>query len=216
MGFQANSTKSYDSNLMPAKQTSGTFNPRTLFHSYEDYQEAERLLLGILEGKIGKIRRNNDGSIVYDDILDMLENENTYLSYLGYEHLVELFLKHNPQAFKLDGDLIVPFKACLSTKDVEPPEYLYFGTVSGVADKAANKGLSSKRHPYIILQSDFTVAEKTAESFGLESGDLPVVITIRALEAKKNGVEFLLGHREGQYMTEYVSRTYLSFPTGNK
>jgi RNA:NAD 2'-phosphotransferase (TPT1/KptA family) len=206
--------KPYNPNF--SRPFNGNTLARSLFQKYEEYSEAERLLIGVLEGKVGKVKlkKDSNGAANYCDVLDIMEQENLYLSYLGYEHVVEIFLRHTPVMFKLDGDFLVSAKAKDAGKDIMPPELLFFGTVAGVANKAVNKGLISKRHPYIILQSDRIVATKTAEAFSQESGDDPVVIEIRAMEACKSGTPFLLGNREGQYMTEYVSRNYLNFPKG--
>lgn len=184
---------------------------RSMFPSYDSYMDAERLVLGIVEGKIGEPKREKDGSVNYGEILDVVDAENIDLKYMGYEHIVEIFLRHSPSVFALDGDNLVSTRPVGAGNNMEPPELLYFGTVFGVAAQAYGKGLQSKRHPYVILQTSLDAATASAKIFSQNTNDKAVVIVVQAKQAYAKGVKFLQGNREGQVMTEYISRGFLSF-----
>lgn len=184
---------------------------RSMFPSFDSYKDAERLVLGIVEGKIGEPKREKDGSINYGEVLDVVDAENIDLKYMGYEHIVEIFLRHSPSIFALDGDNLISTRQLGAGNSIEPPELLYFGTVFGVAAQAYGKGLQSKRHPYVILQTSLEAATASANVFSQNTNDKAVVITVQAKQAYAKGVKFFQGNREGQIMTEYISRGFLTF-----
>lgn len=201
-----------DNKFISRRNPQPIFQARSLFSNQDQYQEAERMTLHILNGKIGQLTKDAEGSVDYAEVLEIIDSENIELKFMNYEHLVEIFLRHTPFAFRMvDGDRIQLIRPEGAGQPVEPPEFLYFGTVMGVACKAFGKGLQSRRHPYVILQESKEAATLNAKSFSEETKDTAVVITIKALQASQAGTKFIKGNRDGQVMTEHISRTHLKF-----
>lgn len=188
---------------------------RSLFKSPAAYSDAEKLISRILKGQIGdsSIYREDRG-VHYEDILGIIQEENSYLGYINFDHLIEVYLRHYPQTFKIDDDFLVPVVEENKDTEVEPPELLYFGTSGEVAMKALNKGLQSNRHPFLILTSSYDIAERKADSFADQCGDTPVVITVDAAKAYEDNVSFFTGTSDQAFLVEYISKKYIELPEG--
>jgi len=184
---------------------------RSLFRSEEHYVKAEKMLDGVLTGKIGDAPMGDNGEIAFSTVLDIMGDENKALDYMDYEHLVELYLRHSPLFFNLAGDDIVSLRPANFEKPVVPPDTLYFGTVRGVAQRALEQGLESRKHPHVVLTSDITAAVRRSHQFSMSTKDEAVLLTVDAGRAYKDGKEFLVGNRSGLYMATHISRKYLTY-----
>lgn len=186
---------------------------RSLFKHVDHYLKADRLLDGILQGRVGSLRVDEEGRVPLDKVLDVLCDENKALGYVDFEHLVELYLRQTPAYFLLDGDDIVSLKPSDCGKPSEPPDTLYFGTVQGVATRALEQGLQSLKHPHVVLTSDIDSATRRAVQFAESTSDDPVLLKIDASQAHECGVEFVVGNRKGLYMATHISRRYITSET---
>jgi len=93
----------------------------------------------------------------------------------------------------------------LELKAVEPPEFLFHGTVPKFIGAIQDKGLlkMSRQHVHLSTNRD------TAISVGSRRGK-PVILTVRSGEMYKSGSSFFLSEN-GVWLTEAVSPQYIEF-----
>lgn len=183
---------------------------RSLFKSLEHFLKAHKLVESILQGKIGNVPIPEDGAVPFDHVLDLVVERDNTLDYMDFEHLVELYLRHAPLLFEIDGENLVSLRPSNCGETVEPPEVLYFATVNGVADRVVEHGLQSQKHPFVIMTNSKQAAIKRAHRFSANIKDGPALVLVRALEAHNSGTEFTVGNREGLFLTARVSSDFLS------
>ncbi len=73
---------------------------------------------------------------------------------------------------------------------MEPPEILYHGTARRFVDSIREKGLLPQNRQYVHLSMDV----ETAMQVGARRDDEPVLLSVIALTASKEGIKFYLGN----------------------
>ena len=93
----------------------------------------------------------------------------------------------------------------LELKAVEPPEFLFHGTVSKFMDGIRDNGLlkMSRQHVHLSTNRD------TAISVGSRRGK-PAILRVRSGEMFKSGYSFFLSEN-GVWLTEAVAPEYIEF-----
>lgn len=89
---------------------------------------------------------------------------------------------------------------------VEPPWYLYHGTSRRFIDSIKEKGLLSQERQYVHLSLD----KETALQVGERRDKKPVILTIKAKLAWKNGVFFYKGD-DRVWLADSIKIQYIEF-----
>ena len=180
---------------------------RSLFSDETLYLKAEQAILGVFD-------KTSQREIPLETIYDEVQKEVGDSFLVDFEHIVEVYLRHTPSTFLIDGDSLKSLKPQNAGMPAEPPETLYFGTTSSVASQALVHGLRSLRGQWVIVTADREVAVSRAFTFAKECDTEPSLITIEASRASKEfDVTFLLGDRDNLYKAEYIGALFLSVET---
>jgi hypothetical protein len=142
-------------------------------------------------------------------VLDEVSASDKDLASMDFEHLVEVYLRHSPSTFAIQGDVLTPIRPVTAGAPVTPPSVLYFGTTYDVANMSTERGLSSMRSSHVVLTEDYDVAVSRSMEFAAQSSTAPFLITVDAEQAHKQGVVFLGGDRAGLYKTPLIESCYL-------
>jgi putative RNA 2'-phosphotransferase len=94
----------------------------------------------------------------------------------------------------------------LGLTPLEPPEFLYHGTVERILGSIRQEGLLRGRRQYVHLSAD----RETASRVGQRRGR-PVVLEVAAANMHRDGRRFYQSEN-GVWLTETVPRVYLQFP----
>jgi len=183
---------------------------RSHFPSESQYLDTERLLKSLMGYKI-PAQRDKEGRVKIDEVLNVLVREDQNLGFVDFEHISEVFLRHNPVMFYIQGDYLAPSRPATAGLPIDPPDTLYFGTISSVSSLALQKGLMSLHNSHVIVTSDREIAIKRALEFSEKTADsYPSLIVVDAKAAKNAGTLFLGGDKSHLYKSEHISRTYIS------
>lgn len=91
----------------------------------------------------------------------------------------------------------------LQLESSEPPEFLYHGTARGFVDSIQKKGLLPGGRRYVHLG----LTEKQAHQVGKRRDSKPAILTVRAGEVYREGLDFyLLGD---VYLVEFVPPQFI-------
>ena len=93
----------------------------------------------------------------------------------------------------------------LELKAVQPPEFLFHGTVPKFIDAIQEKGLLKMSRQHVHLSTN----RATATNVGARRGK-PVILTVRSGEMYNNGCSFFRSEN-GVWLTEAVSPDYIEF-----
>lgn len=151
---------------------------------------------------------DNRGFVPITDLLEAIRVKKPWVTEDDIRRIAESSEK---QRFEIDGSRIraryghsIPVS--FDEDEEEPPEYLYHGTTPSSLDSIRKHGLQSRDRQYVHLSVD----EEEANQVGLRHDPDPVVLTIRALEANRDGYTF---YRTGPlFMTREIPPQYIIFP----
>lgn len=180
---------------------------RSLFSDESLYLKAEQAILDVFDKTS---QREIPLNIIYDEV--QKEVGDSFL--VDFEHIVEVYLRHTPSTFLIDGENLKSLRPQNAGMPVVPPDTLYFGTTSSVASQALVHGLRSLRGQCVIVTADREVAVSRATLFAKECATEPCLITIDASRAfKEFAVIFQMGDRDNLYKAEYIGALFLSVET---
>lgn len=92
----------------------------------------------------------------------------------------------------------------LNLEEIEPPEYLYHGTVDRFLDSILDEGLERRQRQYVHLSVD----RETASSVGNRRGEA-IVLVVESKKMYRDGFSFYRS-ANGVWLCEYVPREYIS------
>lgn len=93
----------------------------------------------------------------------------------------------------------------LNLKEVEPPEYLYHGTVAKFISEIKDKGLQKMTRQHVHLSAD----KETATKVGSRRG-VPVILIINSAAMFREGYKFYLSDNN-VWLTDAVPIKYIQF-----
>lgn len=182
---------------------------RSLFKEYDHYLVTSKLLETILSWKYPDLLPDDKGQVPIDKVIEVLSSESEEFDYIDFEHIVEIYMKHDPYLFAIEGENLISSRPFNAGKEVEPPEHLFFGTIEGVAERAVVRGLMSQKHPYVILTENFKSAANRAIGFTRGSRDTACVLKVNAKEAHEAGTEFLMGNKSSLYLAVHINKKFI-------
>ena len=187
-------------------RTAGYRPEQTLFKSFNDYRDADRILKMILRG-LGNIESDDKGFKSVDACASQMTIENLDLHYVDRNHIVELHMRDRDQLIELSGDLVRE----RAEENIEPPDKLYFGTLGHLKSKMMRSGIKSFTKKYIRLYAEEDRALDFAKKFeDMDSGRTgTIAIPIDAKAAFLGGVKFGDGRQDGEYVTEQISPRFI-------
>lgn len=190
---------------------------RTYFKDPKHFYTASHLVHALMTYKAKRDDLWVDGKVPVESIYAYLAEQHPPLSYLDFEHIVELDLRQERGGFRILGDYLIPTQPVTVDKPIEAPDTLYLGSIRRVATSAINNGLKSRTKDYVLLTSDKNIATLRARQFSKTSFSIedptekaPVLITVDARSAQAESIVFLGGEKKHLYKVSYLSNRFLS------
>ncbi|MCX5312024.1 RNA 2'-phosphotransferase [Streptomyces sp. NBC_00154] len=149
-----------------------------------------------------------NGWVPIDELLRATTRHNFPITRAELDHVVAV---NDKQRYAIEGDRIrasqghtVPVD--LDLPPVEPPAYLYHGTVGHALDAIRTEGLRPMNRRHVHLSPD----RETATHVGARRGR-PVVLSVDAAAMHRAGHVFYVS-ANGVWLTEAVPPEFLRFP----
>ncbi|WP_367916668.1 RNA 2'-phosphotransferase [Leadbetterella sp. DM7] len=140
------------------------------------------------ESQSYNLNLDNQGHVLLSDLVIALNSKGIQVNEFDINKMVELSEKKRHQI--LNGKIRAYYGHSVKDKilkyPVEPPEFLYPGTVQNSLTDILEKGLLSMERQYVHLSID----RSTAEMVGSRRKEDLVILTIRAKEAFLNNIQF--------------------------
>lgn len=177
----------------------------TIFNSPTDMNSALISAVHILKNKERIVSFDKSGYCSPDDLIKGIVDKMPYLSYLNRNHIVELVLKDKHRKMIFNGQDKIKYKV---KKVVEPPEVLYFGTLSNLSKKMMENGIYSGTKHYLKLYSEKDRALNLAAKFIKMQSQKLVVLKIDAKKAHDEGLKFCT-YVDGEYIVPEIKKEYI-------
>jgi putative RNA 2'-phosphotransferase len=177
----------------------------------EKAEQLSRFLALVLRHRAPQFRLDMDdeGFVNIDDLLDVIDERRTSLSWVEPEHIEELASAEGRKRFEVRGDDVRAtyghsFHRPISYPRAEPPEHLYIGVPRAQLSQLRASGITPKDRQYVHLSE----SREEAEDIGHHHDENAVVVTVRAREAHDAGILF---HRptEGIFLATRVPPRHL-------
>lgn len=182
---------------------------KSFFNSMEDLNTAYSAVLDLLSREsIGECDPDDEGHYAEGVVLEALREAHPLLSYVGHDHLVELYMK-DPSA-RLSYDSERGLLGNLSGGLAIPPDVLYYATTSRIASRVLERGLQSPTKPLLPLSTTIEEACRKCTWFVRNSNDDMVVVTIDAIQAYNDHVAFSYSAKSCEFLVERLSPRYIS------
>lgn len=177
----------------------------SLFPNQDDLKITLISAIHLLRDNTSGLEKTKDGYFNSGDVCAAIKKRMPFLCYIDHNFLVELFFKDNLRNIIFKDESLVKYK--IKTY-VNPPDILYFGTLSNLAEKMKGKGIFSSTKKYIKLYSSRESAEKFAKRFAIHSTDKISIMEIDAKKASEVGVRFST-YEEGEFIVSEVKKEFI-------
>ncbi|MBW1294584.1 RNA 2'-phosphotransferase [Aquimarina litoralis] len=168
------------------------------------------LILRHNPGKIGLVLDENG----WADVNELLEKANKDRHQLTLEILKEVVVTNDKKRFAFNDDETKiranqghSVKVDLEYTPIEPPEFLYHGTVGKFREAIKKQGLLKMSRHHVHLSEE----RETATRVGARRG-VPIILSVRSGEMHRNGIKFYQSDN-GVWLTDNVPPEYIEFKT---
>jgi len=159
------------------------------------------------------ITLDSEGWVGINELLKAIGKDSPKYKDATLEDIKEGLRKADKKRFEIDEDKnrIRAYyghsvKDKIQKKKVVPPIILYHGTTKEALPKIMKGGLKPMNRQYVHLSTD----EKTASRVGVRRTKDPIILTVSALQAHDDGINFYLGNQDvwlsGPIPSKYLSR----------
>lgn len=157
-------------------------------------------------GKIG-IELDENGWANTTDLLDGINKKGIRLDMELLETVVETNDKKrfsfNEDQSKIRANQGHSIKIDMQFEAIEPPAFLYHGTVGRFMKTIQTEGLKKMNRQHVHLSKDLETAQRVGSRRGV-----PVILTVRSGEMHQDGFEFYQSDN-GVWLTDRVPAKYL-------
>jgi hypothetical protein len=202
--------RNFNSRGMPSHHAMRDHLYRSLFKNTGDMMDTQRSVNAILTGKMQHFPwlqpNKDDGMYPLEQVLKALHSENMDLDYVGRNHLVEIFLRDR------EGGIVLGEEGMghVSAAQVEPPETLYFGTTSFIAERASRRGIMTGSKPMVVLHTSREGALESGLHFASMKQSEAAVLEVDAAQAYEDGVDFCSSGIPGTILSGFLSHRYVT------
>lgn len=177
----------------------------TFYQSSNDLKAALITTVHLLRDNLAGLNRDKDEYYNIYDVCETLKKRMPFLHYIDRNHIVELFFKDKFRNIIFKDDTFLKYKLKVY---LNPPEILYFGTLTNLALKMKDRGIFSSTKRYIKLYTTIEGAKNFANKFLSNKDDTISVIVIEAKKAYDKGVRFST-YCEGEFIVSEVKKEYI-------
>lgn len=146
----------------------------------------------------------------YADVNELIEKINNAGRNINIEILEQIVKEDNKQRYSFNEDRSKiranqghSINIDVELKELEPPEYLYHGTVTRFLDNIKNEGIIKQSRLYVHLSRDIDTAIKVGKRHGT-----PVILKINTGKMYENGYKFYLSENN-VWLCEYIPFKYV-------
>jgi putative RNA 2'-phosphotransferase len=157
-----------------------------------------------------ELELDEEGWAPVDALLTAIHEQGPRWSYVDRDDLAGMIATAAKQRHEMDGERIralyghsLPGR--MVKTEAEPPEVLFHGTSPRAWGRIQHSGLRPMRRQYVHLCVDVD----TAEQVGRRKAPAPVILAVRAREARQDGARFWRGN-ELAWLADHVPAHYLS------
>lgn len=177
--------------------------PLTLYRNHEDLKTGILAAIAVMTDKTNPLPKDNDGYYSINELCEAVKKRCPDLSYINNNHIVELYFKDRDRKILITGTDQIKYK---DVRYVQPPDTLYFGTVTALVDKMLQYGIKSSTKGYIKLYNTVPGAINFAKKFS--ANEAPVVLAINAAAAFSDGLKFST-FLDGEFIVVRVDKKYI-------
>ncbi len=173
------------------------------------YKKTSKMISLILRHNPGYINTSLDenGWLPVDELIIGIRSKGINIDRKILKEIVET---NNKKRFTFSDDMMRiranqghSLEVDVELKEVEPPEYLFHGTVDRFMQSIRKDGLLKMNRQHVHLSKD----RETAVNVGSRRGK-PVILTVRTGEMYRDGFSFFLSEN-GVWLTEHIQPKYL-------
>lgn len=194
--------------MVNKKHNTGRKTP-TLFRNERDLEYTLKIVSKELkkaqDGETSILSPDENNFSLIEDVVRYVHEEVDNLQYINNAHIIELFFKDPNRRILIKGGDMIKYKKVVY---VQPPKYLYAGTVEGLKEKMMLTGIRSKTKGYIKLYKSEQDALSFASKFAKHPSDILTTILIDAESAFNDGYKFST-YRDGEYIVVQVDPKYI-------
>ncbi|MHA7058089.1 RNA 2'-phosphotransferase [Aquimarina sp. M1] len=146
------------------------------------------------------------------DVEELIRKTNTHRNQLDIYILKEVVATNDKKRFAFNKDQTKiranqghSIQVDLKYTAIQPPEFLYHGTVGKFREEIKKKGLLKMSRHHVHLSEERETATKVGSRRGV-----PVILTVRSGEMFRKGIEFYRSDN-GVWLTETVAPEYIEF-----
>lgn len=156
------------------------------------------------------IHLNENGWVKVNELIEKSKLKNVNFSFSELEAIVATNDKQrfafNANKSKIRANQGHSVKTIdLQLEAIQPPEFLYHGTVAKFIDSIKNSGLQKRSRQHVHLSE----ALETATKVGSRRGT-PVILSVNALEMHQKGYAFYLS-KNNVWLTDHVPVEFIVF-----
>lgn len=156
------------------------------------------------------LKLNNNG---WADVEELIQKSKSKKQFFTLEELEKVVATNNKKRFSFNEDK-TKIRANqghsvkyidLELKVMNPPEYLYHGTVAKFIEAIQEKGLQKMSRQHVHLSKDIA----TATNVGSRRGK-PIILGIKSAEMSQQGYQFYQSEN-GVWLTDHVPVSFIEF-----
>jgi len=172
---------------------------------YPTYKESSRAIsIGIDLLLNGDIETDEKGFCLIEDLCDKIKEKDSSFGYLNRNHIIEFYFRDSKRKILISGRDKIKYK---NIRYVQPPQILYFGTISSFSYKMKKYGIRSNTKGYIKLYETSEKACEFAQKFA-KKGEKTIALPIDAEKAFSEGLKFST-FIEGEYIVVQINKRYI-------
>lgn len=156
-----------------------------------------------------ELEMDEEGFVPLKQLLSALDETGHYQRNVTVEDICHLMEVSDKKRYEIAGDKIralyghsIPMH--IEKEEIVPPDVLYHGTTHKALDRILKEGLKPMSRQYVHLSKDLD----TALLVGKRRDDKPVLLSVDAKKAFKDGIRFYLGNNK-VVLTAYVPSKHL-------
>ncbi len=158
------------------------------------------------------LQLDDKGWVSLDYLLKAARQHNSYWQNLTLDDVYMMMDASEKQRFEISNDYIRALYGHSLTQKMKlvsqaPPEFLFHGTTKKALLKIREIGLQPMKRQYVHLSID----EETAITVAQRRTDEPVIITVKAARAHKDGIEFYY-RNDKVWLVDRLDALYLKYP----
>jgi RNA:NAD 2'-phosphotransferase (TPT1/KptA family) len=177
----------------------------SLFMSQNDLNTALISIIHLLRDNIANLDKDNEDYYKSEDVCATVKKRMPFLSYMDQNHMVEMFFKDNQRKIIFKNESLIKYK--IKTY-MNPPDVLYFGTLTNLVEKMKDKGIFSNTKKYIKLYASKEDAEKFAKKFVAHGENKVSILEIDSKKAFDTGSRFST-YEDGEFIVSEVKKEFI-------